>query len=108
MNRKVIAALAISCLSSVPSLVQCDEQRELHLNDFAYGRTVEAPTGSVAYRITLQEDIYRGLARNDLGDIRVFNAKGEIVPHELSRVRTSYRTDATQEQLPLLRIDGNH
>ncbi len=87
--------------------MQCDEPRELHLNDFAYGRTVEAPAGSVAYKITLPLDIYRGLARNDLGDIRVFNAKAEIVPHELSRLSASTRTVATQEELPLFRIEGN-
>lgn len=53
--------------------------------EFAYEVpiTVEPP-GSV-YRAPLTRDVYRGVTRADLADMRVFNAAGEVVPHGLTR-----------------------
>jgi hypothetical protein len=53
--------------------------------DFAY----EAPIGLEAkgsvFRVPLTLDVYRAVTRTDLGDMRVFNAAGEVVPHGLTR-----------------------
>ena len=37
------------------------------------------------YRFTLPAAVYRGLARRDVGDLRVFNAAGEPVPYAIVR-----------------------
>jgi hypothetical protein len=48
--------------------------------DFAYGYPIVTSTEASAYRITLPLAIYRGTVRDDLGDLAVFNARGEVVP----------------------------
>jgi hypothetical protein len=50
-------------------------------DDFAYGSTLEADGSEALYEITLPATVYRGAARPDLGDVRVFNGAGEVVPH---------------------------
>jgi hypothetical protein len=51
--------------------------------DFAYGLRLGTETEAAVYRIQLPEAVYRGVARADLGDLRVFNSAGEVVPHTL-------------------------
>ncbi len=47
---------------------------------FAFGRYLELPPGGALYRLTLPEEIYNTATRADLGDLRVFNGRGEEVP----------------------------
>ena len=53
------------------------------LQDFAYGLRVEAAGTGPIWELTLPEAVYRGVTRADLGDLRVFNAAGAVVPHAL-------------------------
>jgi len=53
------------------------------LEDFAFGFTVEGGAGGALWRLELPEAVYRGVTRADLGDLRVFNRAGDIVPHAL-------------------------
>jgi hypothetical protein len=51
------------------------------------------------YALTLPGEVYRGIARRDLGDLRVLNGAGEVVPHALERqVGTEKKTGSS---LPL-------
>ncbi|ABW67311.1 DUF3999 domain-containing protein [Desulfosudis oleivorans] len=56
-------------------------------NDFAYGMNVEVPKGSAIVALTLPEQVYTHVFRKDLGDLRVFNAAGEPVPHTTRHVK---------------------
>lgn len=49
-------------------------------SDFAYGVAIRADGGDALYRLELPRAVYRGAVRPDLGDLRVFNGAGEIVP----------------------------
>jgi hypothetical protein len=49
--------------------------------DFAFGAPVLTATESAAYRFALPLSVYRDTVRDDLGDLRVFNARGEAVPY---------------------------
>ena len=49
--------------------------------DFAYGSQLEADGSEALYEITLPAAVYQGVARADLGDVRVFNGAGEVVPY---------------------------
>jgi Protein of unknown function (DUF3999) len=49
--------------------------------DFAYGIAIHADARDPLYEITLPAAVYRGVTRSDLGDIRVFNARDEVVPY---------------------------
>jgi Protein of unknown function (DUF3999) len=51
--------------------------------DFAYGMPIHADAQDALYEIEIPAAVYRGVTRADLGDVRVFNAQGEVVPHGL-------------------------
>ncbi len=53
--------------------------------DFAYGLPIMPEERGPVYRIRLPESVYRHVTRTDLGDMRVFNGRGEPVPHALRR-----------------------
>lgn len=57
--------------------------------DFAYGATLDADGSEALYEVILPAAVYRGVARADLGDVRVFNGAGEIVPYALRPRRTA-------------------
>jgi len=48
---------------------------------FAYGAAIRADATEALYRLELPRAVYRGVVRRDLGDLRVFNGAGEVVPH---------------------------
>lgn len=53
------------------------------LDDFALGFSVRDEKRGGVWELNLPEAVYRKAVRTDLGDIRVFNNAGEIVPHVL-------------------------
>jgi hypothetical protein len=86
MSRRLIGVVVFSGLASVGSAT------ELPPASFAFGMPVVTPADAAAYRVSLPIGVYQGVAREDLGDIRVFNARGEVVPYAVSR--PSARTPA--------------
>lgn len=50
-------------------------------SNFAYGAPIRADASESLYRLELSRTVYRGVVRRDLGDLRVFNGAGEVVPH---------------------------
>lgn len=48
--------------------------------DFAYGAPIQIDGHEAWYEVELPASVYRGVMRRDLGDVRVFNAEGELVP----------------------------
>ncbi|WP_372682642.1 DUF3999 domain-containing protein [Desulfosarcina sp.] len=58
------------------------------VNDFAYGIKIDVPAGSAVAAMSLPEEVYESAYRRDLGDVRVFNASGEPVPHMIRYAQT--------------------
>ncbi len=61
------------------------QEKTLRSNDFAYGIPLEVDGDGAIYSLPLPEDVYRYAVRKDLGDLRIFNSYGEVVPHLLQR-----------------------
>jgi len=63
--------------------------------DFAYGVPIQIEGHEALYEVDIPAALYRGVMRRDLGDVRVFNAEGELVPFatEPARERASQRPD---------------
>ena len=75
-------------------------------NDFAYGMTIRADGQEALYEIEIPPALYRGVSRSDLGDIRIFNGQGEVVPHALRpRAVTSMERGAAVS-LPVFPLMG--
>lgn len=60
--------------------------------DFAYGMAIHADARDALYEVEIPPVVYRGVTGSNLGDIRVFNGQGEVVPHGL-RPRAATSTE---------------
>ena len=69
--------------------------------DFAVGFRVEATTARPIWEVVLPDAVYRGVTRADLGDLRVFNAAGDVVPHSLNLPRAPEAAAPPPVELPL-------
>ena len=52
-------------------------------DDFAYGVPLTVQQPGAIHRVTLPAEVYKYAVRPNLGDIRVFNGAGEVVPYAL-------------------------
>jgi hypothetical protein len=102
MNRSAIGVAVLLLLAGVASAT------DLSPADFAFGMPVATAANAAAYRVALPLGVYQDTAREDLADIRVFNAHGEVVPYALSRptARTLPRGPGTALPLFALRDDS--
>jgi len=87
---------------------------ELSSRDFAYGYMIEAPNNGAVYSLPVPGEVYRTVRRADLGDIRVFNGAGELVPHALRGLIAPEENTRTSRDLPFFPLfeqdivhDGN-
>ncbi len=79
------AAFALACLC--PLALAADA-----LPPFANSAPLALEGKGAVYALTLPEAAYRGIARRDLGDLRVLNGAGEVVPYALERVAPKEKT----------------
>ena len=78
----------------------------LHPEDFAYGLALTVDGQEALYQTILPLDVYRVTTRTDLGDLRVFNSQGEIVPHAIRRAVESGSSKLALAPLPFFPIYG--
>jgi len=80
----------IAALLLVPALAGAEQPR-----DFAYGIPLRTSGQDALQQLEVPRAVYEGVVRADLGDLRVFNAAGEVVPHAFRP-----RVTTTKETLP--------
>jgi hypothetical protein len=71
----IVLALATPAFAEVAALAS--------RADFAQGRRIEVAPAKPVQEFTVPDNVYRDVQRDDLADIRVFNAAGVAVPHAL-------------------------
>ena len=74
--------------------------------DFAYGIAIETSGDAPFHEFTVPQSVYESVTRTDLGDLRVFNARDEIVPHALRRVEPA-QAAGEWKPLALFPVRGN-
>ncbi len=99
----MIRALLLIMLTST-----CLAAEPVSLTDFAYAADIHTEGDAAIYRLDLPQSVYAGVIRADLGDLRVFNAAGNLVPHSLVLSRDERAKAVTRHDLPLfpLYADG--
>lgn len=75
-------------------------------NDYAHGMPVEAPYSQPMIETVLPEEVYRTVTRDDLGDLRVFNAEGVPVPHAFCAAPQAAEPTITEQSLPVFVLRG--
>ncbi len=72
-----------------------------HPGDFAYGMRINAAQSSAAYRVAIPVDVYSKSTHDDLRDVRIFNADGELVPYEIQQAPARAASAPQTTPLPL-------
>lgn len=86
----------------MPGKVEAAERPE----DFAFGIAIKADASDALQEIEIPAAVYHGITRSDLGDIRIFNGQGEVVPHAL-RPRVAIREETSAPvRLPAFPLYG--
>jgi hypothetical protein len=93
-------------LSALLYLVPVLGAEPLAPGDFAYVLPLDADGRDALYRFTLPMAVYQRATRADLGDVRVFNAAGEVVPHALDQSRQQAVPPAPTRSLPMFPVAG--
>ncbi len=86
-----IGTLFLLLLPLLSAAVSAQEQA-LRSHDFAYGIPLEVDGDGAIYSLPLPQEVYRFSTRSDLGDVRIFNGYGEMVPHMLQRGKSFRET----------------
>jgi hypothetical protein len=91
-------------LSTVPMMLGA---ADFSPPDFAFGLPVVTAKDAAVYRFVLPLAVYQGTVRDDLGDMRLFNAQGESVSYSLLRRAPPPQTHEAANALPLFPLRGN-
>ena len=75
---------AAACMALLAPLLAVAAE---HPQDFAYGVPIQIDGQEALYEVDIPSALYRGVMRRDLGDVRVFNAQGELVPFAIEPAR---------------------
>jgi hypothetical protein len=78
----------------------------LQPTDFAYGLAIETKSDAPFYEFTVPQAVYETSTRADLGDVRVFNGRDEVVPHALRRT-VAAKASGVWTALTLFPVRGN-
>jgi hypothetical protein len=97
MKPRVLALLLVSLATSATGT----EQAPPKPLDFASGIPLELESGHALYETVLPTAVYRGVTRPDLGDVRVFNAAGQIAAHTVRRPTASGGPPPTEVSLAI-------
>jgi hypothetical protein len=100
MNRVVMGACLIVSLFGVNACVEQSPPLPLTSADFAYAIPLTPVPGLAVQTTLLPLAVYRGVLRQDLGDLRVFNGAGRVVPHAIRVL------DQAQTQPRAVRVVG--
>ena len=75
---------------------------------FAYGAKLDESGDDAFVEVEVPVDIYKSVTRKDLGDLRVFNADRQVVPHAIRKpIIAKLQKNQTLSYLPFFPITGN-
>jgi hypothetical protein len=99
MKRVIIAIFLFFLVSPASAL-------EMKPDDFSYGVPLKTTGMDALCELPLPAEVYRDVTRGDLGDLCVFNGRGEVVPYALYRVTQPHQAPVELRNLPLFPIAG--
>jgi hypothetical protein len=90
------SAILAAVLAAVTGLAD-ETAAPLKPAHFARTRNIEMTPGAALYRVDLPEAVYKGVAHDDLRDIRVFNGEDSVVPSSF-QLKPSEEVHTTEEK----------
>ncbi len=77
-------------------------------HDFGAGFSLKVIKTGPIYSFELPKDVYHTVKRTDLGDIRIFNGAGEVVPHNLRSITHDLQSAKEKENVPFFPLYRNN
>lgn len=101
-----IATLALPLAATAQSAQSAQTaQTAVKPDSFAAHTTIDLPAnGGPFYKLSLPLAVYQSIQREDLGDLRVFNAQGEAVPYTLLHPIDTPESKEERQAVPLFPI----
>ena len=93
---KTFAALTLAVMLVSPVMADAPLRPE----GFAHKSGIATGSGGPFYQLALPLAVYQGVKRADLGDLRVFNGQGEVVPYALLRAESRAEMRRTEHAAP--------
>jgi len=97
--RTLLSAVFLSLAASAVAQPQ-------RLPEFSRSAELSLEGKGAIYALDLPVEVYRGIERRDLGDLRIHNGAGEFVPHALLRPASSERKQVAPVSLPFFPLLG--
>lgn len=69
-------------------------------HDFAYIADIDTHNNTPYYEVEIPSEVYKTVSRIDLGDLRVLNGDGQVVPHGLRMTAIKRNTNTETKNVP--------
>jgi len=69
-------------------------------HDFAYIADIQTHNSTPFYEIEIPSEVYKTISRPDLGDLRVLNGDGQVIPHGLRMMAIKKNTNTEIKNVP--------
>ncbi len=69
-------------------------------HDFAYIAEIETHNSTPYYELEIPSAVYETISRSDLGDLRVLNGNGQVVPHGLRATALKRNSKTENKNIP--------
>jgi hypothetical protein len=102
MKCRIAIALATALTAVLAVPLSAGQLRE----DFARGITVEVGDDGPLFELSVPAAVYDTVTRPDVGDLRVFNRDGTVVPHAVRRPRALLAEAPAPRALPFFPLRG--
>lgn len=93
---KILFALVLATLLFCPQV----SAETLTPSDFAYGCPLPGAENGSVYEFSLPLAVYEKVRRHDLGDLRIFNGAGQLVPHAVRHSNPALEKQETRQPIP--------
>jgi hypothetical protein len=104
---KILAAAFLALLGAIAHVHAAEAPAApVTPQQFAWRFAIEAPQQTPLQRLALDEALYGSVARADLGDLRVFNADGDVLEHAIVPPRAPAGAAREPEALRLFPLRG--
>jgi Protein of unknown function (DUF3999) len=107
-SAKLFFILCSACIAvaNTFAIEQSKPEAPLTPLDFAYAVPLQFEGQDALYQAKLPFGVYQHAVRGDLGDLRVFNAQGEVVPHMLRQPERSSTSQPVLGKLAYFPLQG--
>lgn len=76
----------------------------LDSEDFAYGADIISSDNKPFYELSIPLHIYQNTLQKELGDLRIFNAKHQVLPHAFKKHQAPQSLEKLQQTIPIFPI----